>query len=170
MFLNFFVIKYYFRFYFIFYVKIATPLPPLKVTSLFLTNSPLWSPVKPPLFENLVRGSTQIDVHTSIFNMPHQAFFKIKSAYVIHKFLPANIFGNFLFDFPSFIITTLTLEIHGFKPLQYTCECSHWYKPWKSTKLEIFLICKTLTLCTNWHFNITHKTFKPNKMHRAWQF
>ena len=35
-------------------------------------------------------------------------------------------------------IQILTLEIHSFKPLRYTCECNNWYKLWKSTKLEIF--------------------------------
>ena len=46
--------------------------------------------------------------HTSLFNTPHQDFFLIKSGReaffcLIHELLPANIFGKFLFDSPSFI-------------------------------------------------------------------
>ena len=52
----------------------------------------------------------------------------VKFFYVIHKFLPASIFGNFLFDSYSFIIAKLTLKIHSFKPLRYTCECNNLYK------------------------------------------
>ena len=42
--------------------------------------------------------------HASIFNIQCQAFFiKAREAFfVISKCLPANIFGNFLFDSPSF--------------------------------------------------------------------
>ena len=51
---------------------------------------------------------------TYIFNTPHIVFFKI-SAWsffcVILKFLPANNFGNFLFDSLSVINTNLPLEI-----------------------------------------------------------
>ena len=58
---NFFAIT-YFRFYFIFYVKIAPQSPPYP-TSLFPTNPPLKKilpspPPLPPLFEDLARGST----------------------------------------------------------------------------------------------------------------
>ena len=54
-----------FRFYFIFYVKTTTPNPPhplKKITSLFPTSSPLKINVmsSPPLFENLVGGSTPL--------------------------------------------------------------------------------------------------------------
>ena len=52
----FFVIK-YFRFYFIFYVKIATPWKKLS-TSFSPTPSKSWGPIKPPFFEDLVGGST----------------------------------------------------------------------------------------------------------------
>ena len=44
--------------------------------------------------------------HASIFNTPHKALFwlnqRVKLFYVIRKFLPANIVGNFLFDYSSF--------------------------------------------------------------------
>ena len=58
--------------------------------------------------------------------------FLIKSAHdaffcAIRKFLPANIFGSFLSDCPSFHLSKqiLILEIHSVKPLQYTNECSN---------------------------------------------
>ena len=44
--------------------------------------------------------------HASIFNTPRQTCFwlnlSVNFFYVIRKFLPADIFGNFLFDSPSF--------------------------------------------------------------------
>ena len=55
-------------------------------------------------------------VHASIFKTNHQAFFlllnakRFVSVSVIRKSLPANIFGNFLFDSFSFINKILTLE------------------------------------------------------------
>ena len=99
-------------------------------------------------------------VHTSIFNTPHLAFFGLNQCvnlfffWLICNFLPVNIFGNFFFDSPSFIlfncemwepltsqshllIQISMLEIHRFKSLWYTCECNNWYKLWKSTKLGI---------------------------------
>ena len=63
---------------------------------------------------------------TFIFNTPCQAVISLNQRLnvfcVIRKFLPANIFGNFLFDFLSFINM---LEIHSLKPLRYICECNN---------------------------------------------
>ena len=68
------------------------------------------------------------NVHASIFKTNHQAFFlllnarRFVSVCVIRKSLPANIFGNFLFDSLSFINANLNVRNNGFKQWQYTCK------------------------------------------------
>ena len=99
-------------------------LPPWK-KSPPLSHQPLsksWGPVKPPPpppFENLVGGSTP----------PPSRKGGNTLCYMIHPHLSTEI---------------LTLEIHGFKPLLYTCECNNLYKLWGSTRLGIFLILKDM--------------------------
>ena len=69
-------------------------------------------------------------VHTSIFNTTRQAFFLIKSAYGAF-FASCISFYQQTFLVTSFLlllhlsVQDLTLEIHSFKLLQYTCECSN---------------------------------------------
>ena len=86
--------------------------------------------------------------------------FLIKSAR--EAFLPSVSFyqQKFLATFYLILLhlsmQILTLEIYSFKPLRYTCEYHNCYKLWKSTKLGIFLIFKSLNLRAHGHF-ITKK-------------
>ena len=69
-----------------------------------------------------------------------------KAFWVICKFLPANIFGTFLFDSLSFIIINM-LEIYSFKPLRYICECNNF-------SLGFFSFWRTLNLGACGYFNM----------------
>ena len=51
-----------------------------------------------------------VAVHASIFNTSHQAFFLLNQRMQLFFVLPANIFGNFLFDSPSFINTNFDVR------------------------------------------------------------
>ena len=62
--------------------------------------------------------------------------------YVIRKFLPAKIFGKFLFDSSSFINTNVNVRNSYFGTITVYLQVYNWYKLGKSTKLGIFLILK----------------------------
>ena len=64
-----------------------------------------------------------------------------KAFWIICKFLPANIFGTFLFDSLSLIIINM-LEIYSFKPLRYICDCNNFsfgfFSFWRILNLGVY--------------------------------
>ena len=113
--------------------------------------------------------------HVSIFNPWCQAFlWSLEAFFVSFVSFCKQTFSQ-LSVWLSFIINTnLKLEVHSFKSLQYTCECSNWYKVRILKKLWIFLIFMTLNLHAYGHFigkkSARMNIFKENKTYCAWRF
>ena len=68
--------------------------------------------------------------HHFVFNTPRQAFFKIKSAHEalfvsFVNFYQQTFLATLYLVLLHLSIQSLTLEIHSFKPLRYSCECNN---------------------------------------------
>ena len=72
-------------------------------------------------------------------------------------FYQQTFLATFCFILLHLWMQILMFEIRSFKPLRYTCWCDNWYKPWKSTKLGIFLILLDLKFTRIWTFNYLKK-------------
>ena len=113
---EFFVVIKYFRFQFIFYVKLHHPSSPEKSHLLFPTKLPLKVEVlsRPPLFETLVGGSTPLsnreggthyDVLISIIDqyVEQNQIFLIKNL-LLGDVLQKKVFLKFLLRFQTLIV------------------------------------------------------------------
>ena len=93
--------------------------------------------------------------------------------YVIRKFLPAKIFGKFLFHSSSFINTNVNVKNSYFGTITVYLQVYNWYKLGKSTKLGILKEGFKFTYVWKFYYkkeSTRINIFKANKMRRTWQF